>query len=100
MADSNNDTDVMILDIILKLAYKVSNRNETAVEPIKREAKKAKEAVAAEEEAPNDETDDETGVEDVNEDTYDETEVEDVNEDTDDETGVEDVNKDTDDETG
>ena len=41
MADSNNDTDVMILDIILKLAYKVSNRNETAVEPIKREAKKA-----------------------------------------------------------
>jgi len=52
MADSNNDTDVMILDIILKLAYKVSNRNETAVEPIKREAKKAKEAVAAEEEAP------------------------------------------------
>src|SRR5210317_2288508 len=47
----------------------------------------------------NEETDDETGVEDVNEETDDETEVEGTNEDTDDETEVEGTNEETDDET-
>src|SRR5210317_2378098 len=47
----------------------------------------------------NEETDDETGLEDVNEETDDETEVEGTNEDTDDETEVEGTNEETDDET-
>ena len=52
MADNTN-TDVMILDIILKLADKISNRNVAASEKIKDEAIKAKKApVAAEEETP------------------------------------------------
>src|SRR5210317_1773040 len=47
----------------------------------------------------NEDTDDETGVEDVNEDTDDETEVEGTNEETDDETEVEGTNEETEDET-